>query len=379
MKKLFFALFCFACCNATFAEQITFTLNAPNAQNAIVVFDGKESVMGKHGNGQFTATIDSLPANLYMYYFLVDGIRTLDPTNPRTMRDVNYIYNYTILGKGTADLMRDQHVEHGKVEQVWYTTANNRKRRMMIYLPPQYNDTINYPVLYLLHGSGGDETAWIELGRATQILDNLIAQNKAKPMIVVFPNGNMYQDASPLYYFDDYPTGKIKWSNRDIRLSGQFEAAFQDIVDYTEQHYNTIKSKSGRAIAGLSMGGYHAMHISHYYNQMFDFVGLFSPALSTMYDKKTTNTPKARLEFPTNNNTPLVYKHVEQDLKMQFSPAPKLYYISIGSDDFLYAENVQYRALLDRNNYPYLYIKTTGGHTWDNWRHYLIDFLPRIF
>ncbi len=357
-----------------------FSLPAPKAQHVTLVLQDQEYEMQSNKDGVFSVTVDSLRPNLYTYFFNVDGVRTLDPANPRTMRDLGNIFNYTILGNGDADLMRDNHVAHGKVEQVWYSTANGRKRRMSVYLPPGYDESKSpYPVLYLLHGSGGDELAWLELGRAAQILDNLIPQRKAKPMIVVLPNGNMYQDASPLFYYDDYKDGKIKWSNRDVRLSGQFEASFGDIIKYVDSHYRTISKKNGRAIAGLSMGGYHAMHISHYYNQLFDYIGLFSPAFSTAYDATTTNTPNAKLMFPTGKDMPKVYRTVEQDLQKQFGNAPELYYISIGNIDFLYPENVQYRALLDKNNYPYTYIETQGGHTWDNWRHYLIDFLPRLF
>ena len=374
---------CLFSCLSVAADNLSldFSLYAPDCKKVSLMLNERELQMQRDSTGCFAVTADSLSSNLYMYYFVVDGVRTLDPKNQRVMRDMANLFNYVIIGGGDADLMRNCHVDHGCVEQVWYQTSdNNRKRRMSVYLPAGYDESkIKYPVLYLLHGSGGDESAWIELGRAVQILDNLIARKKAKPMIVVFPNGNMYQDASPLYYDEDFNGGKVKWSNRDVRLSGRFEAHFMDVVRYVESHYRVLNQKSDRAIAGLSMGGYHAMHISHFYSRMFDYVGLFSPAYSTFYDRATTNTPKARLAFPSVNGTPKVYSNVEKDLKSQFSPAPRLYYISIGTDDFLYPENRQFRSLLDTNGYPYLYIETAGGHTWDNWRHYLIDFLPRIF
>ena len=378
MKKLVLYLLIVTFANSLFAQ--VFTIYAPQAEKVTLILQNKSYIMQRDSAGLFSCRVDKPESNLYTYCFDVDGVRTLDPENPRTMRDMGNIFNYIIIGDGDADLMREKHVAHGKVEQIWYHASDGHQRRMSIYLPYNYDKTAHtYPVLYLLHGSGGDELAWIELGRAVQILDNLIAQHKAQPMIVVFPNGNMYQDASPLYYYDDYSQGKIKWSNRDVRLSGRFEESFPEIISYVETNYRAERSKSSRAIAGLSMGGYHAMHISHYYNQLFDYVGLFSPAFSTYYDAATSNTPDAVLAFPSEKNTPKVYKHVEQDLKEQFRLAPKLYYISIGSEDFLYPENVQYRALLDKNNYPYMYKETTGGHTWDNWRHYLIDFLPRLF
>ncbi len=358
--------------------QTSFVYQNEEAQQVSILVEGTEYAMQSNGKGGFNITLPPLPSDLYQYCFMADGNRVLDPNNPLVMRDMMNYSNYFFTAGDTASLMQTQHVAHGTVEQVWYKTGG-RTRRMSVYLPAGYHEANTfYPVLYLLHGSGGDELAWLELGRAAQILDNLIAQQKAKPMIVVFPNGNMYQDASPLYY-DERKDGKVKWSDRDTRLSGAFETAFLDILNFTEDHYRAKKSKNARAIAGLSMGGYHAMHISHFYNSLFDYVGLFSPAFSTTYDPKTANTPNAQLSFPSNKNTPKIYKNVEKDLKTQFKTPPALYYIAIGQDDFLYPENVQFRALLDKNHYPYTYISTTGAHTWTNWRHYLIDFLPRLF
>ncbi len=357
---------------------VSFSYTNPNASTVTLEMQGQSFDMQKTGD-TFSCTTDALQDNLYQYFLTVDGNRVLDPQNSRVMRDVNYFFNYFTLPADGTSLMETQAVPHGTVEQVYYPASGGRQRRMSVYLPPSYADGKNYyPVLYLLHGSGGDETAWLELGRAAQILDNMIAQGKCKEMIVIFPNGNIWQDASPVY---DYRTqdGKVKWSNRDVRLRGEFEETFGDIMTFTEQHFRTITKKRSRAIAGLSMGGYHAMHISHYYNQLFDYIGLFSPVYNTYYDPNTTNTPDAKLAFPSNKNTPRVYKNVEKDLSRQFKTPPALYYIAIGRDDFLFAENVQYRALLDKNKYPYIYVETTGSHTWDNWRKYLIDFLPRLF
>ncbi|MBR1809190.1 MAG: esterase [Paludibacteraceae bacterium] len=358
---------------------VTFTYSNPDAEHVCLMLQGEQHDMVKQSDGTFSFTSEPLQDNLYQYSFMVDGNPVLDPQNVRVMRDVNTFFNYFILPDNGTSLMQTQPVPHGTVEQVFYPATGNRNRRLSVYLPPAYATGKDYyPVLYLLHGSGGDETAWLELGRAAQILDNMIAQGKCKQMIVVFPNGNIWQDASPLY---DYTLqdGKVKWSNRDERLQGQFEETFGDIMTFVERNYRTVTKKHSRAIAGLSMGGYHAMHISHYYNQLFDYVGLFSPVYNTYYDPKTTNTENVRLSFPSNKNTPRVYKNVEKDLQRQFKTPPALYYISIGRDDFLFTENVQYRALLDKQKYPYIYIETTGGHSWDNWRHYLIDFLPRLF
>ncbi len=353
---------------------VVFTYNHPHATRAEVVIDKKAYPMQLNAKKQWEATIVGLSKDLHTYIFYIDGIPTLDQQNPHRMRDIANTFNFFIIPGGNGDVFEAQRVPHGTVQHVWYPTKDGKQRRISVYLPSTYQTGDKYyPVLYLLHGSGGDELAWLELGRAAEILDNLIAAGKCKEMIVVMPNGNMYQEASPAYYPE-----KTKWSKREVRLSGQFEENFADIIAFTERNYRTITKKHSRAIAGLSMGGYHAMHISHYYNQLFDYVGLFSPAYST-YHSEDMGTPNAKLGFPADRNTPRVYRNVEKDLERQFITAPKLYWIAIGDDDFLYAENVQFRQLLDNHQYAYTYHESKGGHTWANWRDYLVLFLQEIF
>ena len=380
LRKLVCTIFLFGICSVQIhAESVSFTYRNAETKHCILNFQGADYEMTRDADGCFKYTIDGLDDNLYQYVFIADGNRVLDPENVRVMRDVNMYFNYLILPSDGSSVMQSRNVAHGMVEQVYYPMSDKRERRMSVYLPPSYiTGKEYYPVLYLLHGSGGDETAWLELGRAAEILDNLIAEGKCREMIVVMPNGNIWQDASPVH---DYKTekGKVKWSNRNIRLGGEFEESFSQIISFVERHYRTITKKHSRAIAGLSMGGYHTMHISHYYNQMFDYIGLFSAAYNTYYDPQTSNTDKVKLDFPSDKNTARVYKNVLKDLQNQFKTPPALYYIAIGKDDYLYEENVQYRALLDKQKYAYVYHETTGGHSWDNWRKYLTDFLPRLF
>jgi len=187
-------------------QTVTFRLLAPNAKEVKVSGDwlpaegfipGSANMI-KGENGIWTYTTPALPSDLYMYSFLVDGFKTTDPSNVYLIRDVATVTNIFIVGGGKADLYQVNNVPHGTVARRWYDSpGNNKKRRITIYTPPNYessNET--YPVLYLLHGAGGDEEAWIALGRASQIMDNLIAQGKAKPMIVVMTNGNNAQEAA---------------------------------------------------------------------------------------------------------------------------------------------------------------------------------------
>ena len=213
-------------------------------------------------NGVWEYTSAPLEPELYSYSFIVNGQRMNDPSNVYQIRDVATVTSISIVGGGQADLYKVSDVPHGTVSKVWYDSPSlGMRRRMTVYTPAGYEESgrIRYPVLYLLHGMGGDEQAWMELGRASQILDNLIAQGKAKPMIVVMPNGNASQEAAP----GETSNGLVQPQfNLPKTMDGTYETSFPEIIEYVDSHYRTIRKKEGRAIAGLSMGGFHSLHIS---------------------------------------------------------------------------------------------------------------------
>jgi enterochelin esterase-like enzyme len=206
---------------------------------------------------------------------------------------------------------------------------------------------------------GGDEEAWIALGRTSQILDNLIAQGKAVPMIVVMPNGNVAQEAAPGESSEGFTPPTMQLPNT---MDGKFEETFMDIVKFVESSYRVKTAKADRAIAGLSMGGFHSLHISRYYPNMFDYVGLFSAAI--IQDDKVTSK---------------VYSDLDKTLLAQKNNGYKLYWIGIGKTDFLYKNVTEFRAKLDAIKMPYEYRESEGGHTWVNWRVYLTEFVPKLF
>lgn len=315
----------------------------------------------KDENGVWSFTTEPLESELYGYSFLVDGVVTTDPNNPFLTRDVSTVTNTFLIGNGRADLYRVQDVPHGTLTHRWYDSPGlNMDRRLTIYTPPGYeNSGEKYPVLYLLHGAGGDEKAWMELGRAVQIMDNLIAGGSAKPMIVVMPNGNVIQDATPGEGEDGFYKPQFMVPKT---MDGTYEATFEDIIRFVEENYRVKAAKSERAIAGLSMGGFHAMHISRYYPDTFDYVGLFSAAL-----------------IPSDDATKKVYSNMEETLRIQKNNGFKLYWIAIGETDFLYQSNVKFRKKLDSLDLKYEYKESEGGHIWRNWRIYLSEFVPRLF
>lgn len=319
-----------------------------------------DMILGSDSVWTFTST--PLAPELYSYTLIVDGLKINDPSNVHRIRDVNSVSDVFIIPGEGADLYTIQEVPHGTLSKVWYNSETlGINRRMTIYTPAGYNpmSSRRYPVFYLLHGMGGDENAWSELGRATQILDNLIAMGKAEPMIVVMTNGNAALEAAPGESSMGYvqPTMHLPKT-----MEGSFENHFPEVVAFVDNNYRTIASKEGRAIAGLSMGGFHSLHISKEWPDMFDYVGLFSAAVN-----------------PRGNANVAVYSDIDAKLARQFEASPALYYIAIGNKDFLYQENKEFREKLDAKGYKYTYLESTEGHIWKNWRIYLADFAPRLF
>ena len=350
-------------------KSVTFRFIAPSASEVKISGDWMPAegwtpgsvAMVKGDKDIWSYTTDKLSSELYSYFFLVDGLRCTDPNNVYAIRDVSTVTNFFIVGDGQADLYKVNNVEHGSVTRRWYKSpALGLTRRITIYTPPGYETSkTKYPVLYLLHGMGGDEEAWMALGRVSQILDNLIASGKAKPMIVVMPNGNVSQEAAPGESAKGFYKPEMQLPNT---MDGKMEETFMDIVTFVESSYRVRKEKAGRAIAGLSMGGFHSLHISRYYPNTFDYIGLFSPAI--MPDAKVTSK---------------VYGDIDATLNKQKENKYKLYWIGIGKDDFLYKFVAEYRAKLDSFGMPYTYRESDGGHIWRNWRVYLSEFTPLLF
>lgn len=348
---------------------VSFTLHAPGATEVRLTGDWMPAegwapgsvAMSREDSGNWTHTTGALEPELYGYAFLVDGLRVNDPNNAFLSRDIATNTNIFLVEGGQADLYKVNDVSHGSVTRRWYNSPGlGMDRRMTIYTPPGYeNSKKKYPVLYLLHGAGGDEEAWIELGRATQILDNLIAQGKVKPMIVAMPNGNVIQDAAP----GEGAMGFVKPAFMVPKtMDGTFEQSFVDIMNFVESAYRVKANKANRAVAGLSMGGFHSMHISRYYANTFDYVGLFSAAI-----------------LPNQNTTASVYQDIDNGLKKQMENGYKLYWIGVGNTDFLYNNNKEYKARLDAMGMPHTFRESEGGHIWKNWRVYLSEFLPLLF
>lgn len=349
---------------------VTFRLNAPKAKSVSVKGDWEANdgvgTMKKGKEGLWEYTTPVLPSEMYTYRFDIDGVIGLDPHNPFTRRDVGNVFSIFFVGHGPADYYQVHDVPHGTMQTVWYQCQGlyQNNRRMVIYLPPSYDkDNKNYPVLYLMHGSGGDEMAWSDLGFVNRVMDNLIAEGKVEPMIVVMPNGNPSKQAEAGETSENLSYMPVMTNTLPDYKAGKFEATFPQIVNYVDNHYRTLPDKAHRALAGLSMGGFYTMMISANFPELFDYIGLFS----------------AGVDFKGINWNIPVYRDLDRKLAEQYKQGVKLYWIGMGKADRLYPFNLDLMKRLDKAGTKYEYHESSRGHLWSNWRQYLLIFASQLF
>ncbi|MBQ7811025.1 MAG: esterase [Bacteroidales bacterium] len=305
------------------------------------------------GEGNVWSVKIPLPApEIYTYSFVVDGVSMNDPLNVMVQRDGNrYLSMLLVDGEFTENYKATD--KRGTVSNPWYDSKIlGINRRLTVYTPYGYevNTKTKYPVLYLLHGAGGDEEAWSSMGRAAQILDNLIAKGLAKPMIVVMPNGNPDQQAAQTM---GLPTTQM--DRRDpANANAYVRSLVEEIVPFIEKNYRVVAKKSHRAIAGLSMGGGHTIAASGLYPDTFDYICPLS-----MGSKRT--------------------EQLDAQLQGIKKAGYKLYWLACGNTDFLFDRANQFDAALTANGLEHTYFVSEGGHTWANWRYYLNTFAPLLF
>ena len=343
---------------------VTFRYRNPKAVRVQVSGDfikGNARVdMMEGADGVWTYTTpEPLEGELYLYDFYVDGERRNDPSNMYLNRDIATWTNFFTMSAREGDkgwYYETHDTPHGTVSKVWYESKKlGANRRLSVYTPAGYETgKAKYPVLYLLHGSGGDEDAWLELGRTVQILDNLIAEGKARPMIVVMPNGVYYNNAAPGYAVNMFqPTMANSRSDSTVEI----ENSFDEVINFVESRYRVAKGAQNRAVAGLSMGGRQSCAISRSHPGTFGYVGMFSGVV--------------------------LAGNAEQEaaLAAQMDPkiAPKLYWIGVGCDDGVKVNSLKLKEYCEQKGYPVEYYESEGGHIWRNWRIYLTIFAQKLF
>lgn len=307
----------------------------------------------KGDNGVWELTLGPIDGGTYRYLFEIDGVPVVDPHSPAVSESNGNAWSVVhVPGEAFEDTAD---VPHGAVAAVHYhSTALDRDRRMHVYTPPGYEaGQDKYPVLYLLHGAGDSDDSWTSVGRANFILDNLIAPGKAKPMIVVMPAGHTGPFGSGA------PRGA---DGRPNFAANAFEEDFvKDIRPYVESHYRVLADRPNRAIAGLSMGGAQTLNLALAHPTDFAYVGVFSSGLLFRSPEQWEKTLGPQLD----------------DAKAR--EGLKLLWFRTGSQDFLLNQTRQTVDLLKKHGFQPVFEESAGGHTWINWRHYLLVFAPQLF
>ena len=331
-------------------DSVSFRLKAEYA--TLVQFKGSWTPvlpMTRTGNFVWEIKLPLPDPEIYTYHFLVDGVAVNDPQNVLVQRDgTRYLPMLIVPGERTENYV--EATRHGTVSHPWYDSRIlGISRRLTVYTPYGYEDNPKqkYPVLYLLHGAGGDEEAWISMGRTAQILDNLIEKGLAEPMIVVMPNGNPGQQAARTLNLPEKPLDRRDPAVRDSYVN----SLCTEIVPFIEKHYRAIPKPASRAIAGLSMGGGHTIAATVRYPELFDYICPLSAA---------------------GDATP------EQIAALK-KAGVKLYFLACGNTDFLFQRAETLHATLEEQGLEHIYFVSEGGHTWANWRLYLNTFAPLLF
>jgi len=362
-------------------NRVTFRIYAPEATDVRLSGnwpEGAKVAMTKDDKGIWSATVGPLEPELWTYRFVVNGVPTVDPANGNVTRDGVRTENILLVPGPASALYGTHDVPHGTVSAIWYDSPTLKlRRRMNVYTPPGYETSqTRYPVLYLLHGYGGDEYEWIAGGRMVQIMDNLIAAGRAKPMIVVMPNGHAGEHMAPgngpvdgQAVRPQAPVGPpppplgtpapgappLTAATPGMVLGCTYQASFMtDVVPFVERTFRVAPGRANRAVAGLSMGGMHTIAIATANPSAFDYVGIFSQA--------------SRIDST-----------IDPRLTALRDGTPKLVYVTVGTDDFLLENS---RALVEHMKKVGItpkYIETPGAHTFFVWRRYLADFAPQLF
>ncbi len=351
-------------------NSVIFRLNAPDAESVKLVgtmnadFSGVE--MKKSQEGIFEIKVGPLDPDMYVYTYKVDGVTTLDPSNNVVVRDGSHIESRLMIPGELTDLFDANDGPHGNVTAVWYDSPTfGMSRRMIVYTPPGYeNSKESYPVLYLLHGGGGDEEAWTSRGRSNYILDNLIAQGKAEPMIVVMPNGSVGQQAAP----NDRPVFADTQTTTELDMtsmySGTYEESFaNDIIPFIEKNYRVIADANHRALAGLSMGGLHVTNTFMANPEMFAYINVMSSGWFISDKEMYENGDKRLAEISSTLNKTVKYLRFTQG----------------GLADIAYNNGLEMLKVFDKHEIKYEFSEMPGGHNWTVWRKDLKDFAPKLF
>jgi len=360
--------------------RVMFRIYAPKASAVTLTGDfvthgrGTAGPMQKDDQGVWSLAVGPLVPDFYSYSFNVDGVRTVDPRNPMVKQGIATLDSMFLVPGPEAAYEDTQAIEHGEVRAVWYESKTlGAQRRMHVYTPPGYeHGSAKYPVLYLIHGGGDEDSGWSTIGRAGFILDNLLAAGKIKPMIVVMPNGSITLPGVP------NPMGGGRGAAtpeapvaRIAAISKLHDAFVSDlltgIMPHVEATYRVLAGRENRAIAGLSMGGAETLRAAPSNLDKFAWIGVFSMGLQEGVNAGVN------ADFVARNAA--FFADPEKTNKLV-----KLFWIGVGRDDRTVTDGPRRLSeTLTAHHIRHEFHETEGGHDWINWRMYLRDFSQLLF
>jgi enterochelin esterase family protein len=332
-------------------KRVTFRLRAPKANEVILrgewMTEEKQRPLEKGENGAWSVTVGPIAPGIYTYSFQVDSVSIVDPLNPSVKGGVRGVSSYVeVLGESPA-VYQVRDVPHGTVSVSWYQSGVlNQTRRVVVYTPPGYerDQKRRYPVLYLLHGSGDTEMEWTSFGRANLVADNLIAEGKAKPMIIAMPFGHATIAGAP--------------AERNRNTSLFEDDLLKHVLPLVESKYHVAAGQKNRAIAGLSMGGFQSIEVGLKHLDLFGNIGVFSAGVREDFETRFADV----LAKPADLNKKLA-----------------VFWIGIGEKDFLLKSTDLLESILNKHEIKHTLRKSEGAHQWSVWRLYLSEVLPLLF
>jgi enterochelin esterase-like enzyme len=359
-------------------RRITFRVYAPQAQAVRLAAGdipgvGQTTQLAKGENGVWEATVGPVDPGSYRYTFNIDGVATIDPRSPFTSESNNNVWSLVhVPGSALSDLRR---VPQGALAaRTYHSSTLDTFRRMHVYTPPGYEtSTTRYPVFYLLHGAGDSDHSWSSIGRANVIIDNLIADGKAKPMIVVMPAGHTRRGPGG--------TGGRAGTEEFVK------DFLTDVVPFVEKHYRVLTDRPNTAIAGLSMGGSHTLHAAFPRLEKFGYIGVYSSGLLGAFPNlmgggrgaAPAAAPGAAAPLPALSAAAWAEAHAKKLNDPALKKGLRLLWFATGKDDGLITTTEATVELLKTHGFTPVYKVTPGGHTWINWRDYLHEFVPQLF
>jgi enterochelin esterase-like enzyme len=360
-------------------RRVAFRILAPRAENVRLSAGdiqgiGQGGQMTKGTNGVWEVTLGPIDPGAYRYNFNVDGVSVIDPRSPAISESNNNVWS--LVHVPGSDFMDAKEVPHGAVASVnYYSTSLKKFRRMHVYTPPGYEQGKGeFPVFYLLHGAGDSDDSWTSVGRSGFILDNLIAAKKAKPMVVVMPAGHTRASG--------FGGGRGAAGGGGAPPPDEFTQDFvTDIMPYIESHYRVSADRKHRAIAGLSMGGSQSLNIAVPHLEKFAYVGVYSSGLIGAFGGGRGGAAAATNTAPATATarTPWEEQNLAKLDNAELKNGLKLLWFSTGKDDFLINTTRSTVELFKKHGFNPVFIETSGGHTWINWRNYLNEFAPQLF